>query len=142
MLDIAPTPDRRGVVGVAARDGRLLLIRRSRTVVAPGMYCFPGGGVEGDESEPQALVREFREELDVAIEPLRLLWRSVTPWHVQLSWWLVDMAVDAEPVPNPVEVESIHWLTPAEMAALPDSLPSNFEFLDALAAGRIVLGGV
>lgn len=142
MLNIAPTPGRRGVIGVAARDGRLLLIRRSRTVVAPGMYCFPGGGVEGDESEPEALVREFREELDVAVEPLRFLWRSVTPWQVRLSWWQVDLAADAKLVPNPAEVESFQWLTPAEMAVLPDSLPSNFEFLDALATGEIVLSGV
>lgn len=139
MLDIPPDPGRRGVVGVAVRDGRLLVIRRSRQVVAPGMYCFPGGGIEAGESEPEALVREFREELGVAVRPLRRLWRSVTPWQVRLTWWLVDLDTEAPITPNQREVESIHWVTSAEMAGLPDSLPSNFEFLDALAAGRIDL---
>ncbi|MCX7425897.1 MAG: NUDIX domain-containing protein [Planctomycetia bacterium] len=139
MLDIPPDPGRRGVVGVVVRDGRLLLIRRSRQVVAPGMYCFPGGGIEPGESEPEALVREFREELGVEVRPVRRLWRSVTPWQVRLVWWLVDLDAGARITPNEREVESVHWVTPAEMAELPDSLPSNFEFLDALAAGRIDL---
>lgn len=139
MLDIPPDPDRRGVVGVVVRDGRLLLIRRAQGVVAPGMICFPGGGIEGDESEPDALVREFREELGVEVVPLRHLWRCVTPWRVRLSWWLAEIAPDAQLVANPAEVASIHWLAPEELAAQSDSLPSNADFLAALAAGEIVL---
>ncbi|MBN1588082.1 MAG: hypothetical protein JW888_01045, partial [Pirellulales bacterium] len=50
-----------------------------------------------------------------------------------------ELIGDAEPVPNPAEVESVHWFTPAEMAVLPDALPSNFEFLEALEAGQIDL---
>ena len=139
MLDIPPDPGRRGVVGVVARDGRLLVIRRSSQVVAPGMYCFPGGGIEPGESEPEALVREFREELGVVVRPVRRLWQSVTPWQVRLTWWLADLDAEAQMTPDQREVESIHWVTPAEMAEFPDSLPSNFEFLDALAAGQIDL---
>jgi len=44
----------RGAVAVVVRSGRLLLIRRSRFVVAaPRAFCFPGGAVEpgDDESE-------------------------------------------------------------------------------------------
>jgi hypothetical protein len=37
-------------------------------------------------------------------------------------------------------VESIHWHTQAEMAALPGLLESNRLFLEALAAGEIELG--
>ena len=37
---------RRGVVGVIFREDRLLVIRRSLTVVAPGLLCLPGGGIE------------------------------------------------------------------------------------------------
>jgi 8-oxo-dGTP pyrophosphatase MutT (NUDIX family) len=57
--DENPQPIRRGVVAVVLRDERFLVIRRAAGVVAPGAFCFPGGGVEGDESETQALVREF-----------------------------------------------------------------------------------
>ena len=129
--------DRRGAVAVIARQGRLLVIRRSMRVVAPGRYCFPGGAIEPGESEEQALVREIREELDVAIVPVRRLWRSVTPWKVSLAWWLGWMSPDAEPVASPAEVESVHWYTPEEMAALSGLLESNRAFLDALQTGEI-----
>ena len=127
---IPDDPGRRGVVGIAVRDGRMLVIRRSRSVVAPLVYCFPGGGIEEGEAEDEAVVREFREEIGVTIRPLRRLWECVTAWKVELAWWLVEMPHDATPVPNPAEVDSIHWYTPEEMSQLPDLLASNREFLE------------
>ena len=91
-MPIPDDPGRRGVVGVVVRDGRMLVIRRSRSVVAPLVYCFPGGGIEAGESEEEALVREFREEVGVAVRPVRRLWQCVTAWKVDLAWWLVEMA--------------------------------------------------
>jgi 8-oxo-dGTP diphosphatase len=126
---IPDDPGRRGVVGVAIRGGRMLVIRRSRSVVAPLVYCFPGGGIEPGESEEEALLREFREEIGIAVRPVRRLWHCVTTWKVDLAWWLVEIAPDATPVANPAEVESIHWYTPEEMSQLPDLLASNREFL-------------
>jgi 8-oxo-dGTP pyrophosphatase MutT (NUDIX family) len=123
---------RRGAVAVILRDGRFLVIRRSATVVAPGAYCFPGGAIEGAETEEAALVREIHEELGVPVQPVRRLWRSCTPWGVELAWWLATLELSAQPVPNPREVESYVWLTAAEMRATPALLESNQHFLDAL----------
>jgi 8-oxo-dGTP pyrophosphatase MutT (NUDIX family) len=137
MEPIPDDPGRRGAVGIVLRRGRMLVIRRARHVVAPLVYCFPGGGIEGDESEEEALVREFREEVGVTLRPVRRLWECVTPWKVHLAWWLGAVEADAVPVANPREVASIHWLTPEEMAQLPDLLESNRRFLDLLARGEI-----
>jgi 8-oxo-dGTP pyrophosphatase MutT (NUDIX family) len=132
-------PRRRGAVAVVVRDGRLLVIRRSRFVVAPRTFCFPGGAIEGHESEEEALVREIREELGVEIVPERRIWQSVTPWRVHLAWWLSRLEPRAEIRPNPAEVESVHWRTPSQMAALADLLESNRQFLAALESGQIDL---
>jgi 8-oxo-dGTP pyrophosphatase MutT (NUDIX family) len=132
-------PGRRGAVAVIVRQGRFLVIRRSPHVVAPGAYCFPGGGLEPGESEQQALVREIREELGAAVRPLRRVWRSVTPWHVHLSWWLSELEPEAQLAPDPKEVESVHWCTPEEMVRLSSLLVSNHHFLQALWAGQINL---
>jgi 8-oxo-dGTP diphosphatase len=140
MMNIPDDPGRRGAVAVVVRDGRMLVIRRSRTVVAPLVYCFPGGGIEGSESEEEALLREFREEVGLALRPVRRLWRCVTAWKVELAWWLAEIDPEAVPVANPREVESIHWFTPSEMARLPDLLESNREFLELLSSGAITLG--
>ena len=112
-------PVRYGVVAVVPRDGQLLVIRRSSTVLAPRAICFPGGGIEPGESEPQALIREIQEELAVDILPVRCLWRSVTAWRIALAWWLASLPPNASPVPNPAEVEAVHWLTPDEIRAHP-----------------------
>lgn len=132
-------PRRRGAVAVIVREGALLVIRRSRLVVAPGAYCFPGGGIEPGESEEQALVRELQEELNVTVQPLRRIWSSVTPWQVELAWWQAALPFDAVPIPAPAEVESVHWHTPAELARLPELLESNLHFLAALERREIRL---
>lgn len=132
-------PARRGVVAVIPNGEKLLLIRRSQLVVAPGAFCFPGGGIEPGETETQALVRELREELQVEAGPLRRLWRSRTSWGVELAWWLARLPAGCVLRPAPAEVESYYWHTPAEIAALPGVLPSNHEFLAALGRGEFSL---
>jgi 8-oxo-dGTP diphosphatase len=120
-----------GAIAVVCRKQRLLVIRRSKFVVAPRTYCFPGGAIELGESESQALQREFHEELGARLQPVRRIWQSLTPWHVRLSWWLADLEPDAVLCPNLQEVESIHWLTTEEIRALPELLTSNHAFLAA-----------
>jgi 8-oxo-dGTP pyrophosphatase MutT (NUDIX family) len=133
----AQRPIRRGVVAVVLRGEQFLVIRRSQTVRAPGMHCFPGGTIEAGESEPDAVRREMCEELALEAQPRRLLWRSTTAWGVELAWWLTEIETAVKPVANPLEVESFHWLSAPEIRALAELLASNVEFLDAWEAGKI-----
>lgn len=130
---------KRGVIGVIFRDERLLIIRRSLTVNAPGKLCLPGGGIERGESEEEALVREMQEEISVDVAPIRLCHRSVTPWGTQLAWWISDIRGEVEPVANPEEVAEIHWMTPDDIASARNVLPSLPEFISQWRAGRIDL---
>jgi 8-oxo-dGTP pyrophosphatase MutT (NUDIX family) len=130
---------RRGVTAVIVEQGKLLAIRRSTLVSAPGAVCFPGGGIEADESETDAIVRELQEELGAAIRPIRRLWENVTPWNVHLAWWRAER-IDADDLrPHLPEVAEYFWFTPEEMAAHPDLLHSNREFLTAVERGEIDL---
>jgi 8-oxo-dGTP diphosphatase len=137
MDSVPDDPGRRGAVAIIPRGQQMLIIRRSRSVVAPLAYCFPGGGIEDGESEETALVREVREEIGVTIRPVRRLWECVTAWKVHLAWWLADLEFGAVPHANPAEVESIHWVTPGEMAQLPGLLDSNRIFLELVERGEI-----
>jgi len=131
-----------GAVAVLCEEGRFLVIRRSAHVVAPRKFCFPGGGLEPGETDRDAVVREIREELGLEVRPIQRLWQSVTPWGISLAWWHVERTPDANPEPNPAEVESHHWYTAAEIRALPDLLESMIFFLDALDRDEIRLAQV
>ncbi|MBW1989932.1 MAG: A/G-specific adenine glycosylase [Deltaproteobacteria bacterium] len=58
------------VAGVLEQDGRVLVQKRPRTGLMPGLWEFPGGKLEPGETAEDALVREFMEELCLAVEPL------------------------------------------------------------------------
>ena len=130
---------RRGVVGVIFREDRLLVIRRSLTVVAPGLLCLPGGGIEEGETESEALVREMQEELAIDVTPKRLCWRSTTSWDTELAWWIAQLDPAITPIANPEEVAEVHWLRREEIRDADDMLPSLPKFLDAWERGEIDL---
>ena len=135
-----PTSSRRyGVVGVIFRQQRLLIIRRSMTVAAPGKLCLPGGGIEAGETEPEALVREMQEELSIDVDPVRLCWRSVTPWGTKLAWWLACLDDQVIPIANPDEVAEVHWMTREEIRTAKGMLPSLPTFIDAWERGDVDL---
>lgn len=133
------TRRRRGVVAVIVRQQKLLIIRRSLTVPAPGLLCLPGGGIEAGESEAEALVREMQEELALQVEPIRRCWRSVTPWGTNLAWWLAGVDAGATPRANPDEVAEVHWLRREEIRTREGILPSLPPFVDAWERGEVDL---
>ena len=49
-------------------DGRLLLVQRGHEPEA-GRWSLPGGRVQAGESDPQAVVRELREETGLVVTP-------------------------------------------------------------------------
>jgi 8-oxo-dGTP pyrophosphatase MutT (NUDIX family) len=100
---------------------------------------FPAGGIEPGETEVEALIREIREELGCDVRPLRRLWENVSPWRVHLAWWSASLADDSAIVPNPLEVESVHWMTLEEMAAQQNLLETNRRFVEAIARGETSL---
>lgn len=53
--------------GLVFRDGRVACVRVTRDTP---YHDLPGGAVDGDETEPEALVREFIEETGMMIQPL------------------------------------------------------------------------
>ena len=57
------------VVGaVIERDGRYLITQRRPNAVLPLLWEFPGGRVESEESDLEALSREIAERLGVEVE--------------------------------------------------------------------------
>lgn len=58
------------VVAAVNRDeeGRILITQRNLKKAQGGLWEFPGGKIEPEETKEHAIVREIKEELDVDIE--------------------------------------------------------------------------
>ncbi len=67
----------RVVAAIIERDGKYLGCRRAPGKSLAGMWEFPGGKVEPGETDPEALVREIREELDVSISVHEFIAESI-----------------------------------------------------------------
>ncbi len=131
---------RRGVVGVILRNRCFLVIRRSELVTAPGAFCFPGGGIEAGESEPEALIRELGEELQIEqATPVSCIWRCQTARRVELAWWYCKVPDDQPIVPNPLEVADFYWWSENDMAGCGNLLQSNEDFLEEIRSGRVLI---
>jgi len=111
---------------------RWLLIRRSEHVAAPGRICFPGGGVELEESRRDAAIREFREEVGAEVRLEREVWKRVCPGKpLTLFGWLGRMTGTVLS-PDPQEVSEVLWLTLDEAASHPDALEETDDFCRAI----------
>jgi 8-oxo-dGTP diphosphatase len=58
----------RVVAAMVEADGRYLITQRRESAVLPNLWEFPGGKVETDETDAQALAREVHERLGVQVE--------------------------------------------------------------------------
>ena len=57
------------VAAIFIKDEKVLACRRAPHKTSPGLWEFPGGKVEPDESPFAALEREIKEELGFACKP-------------------------------------------------------------------------
>jgi ADP-ribose pyrophosphatase YjhB (NUDIX family) len=112
------------VSAAIVRDGKVLVVRRARNP-ALNLYTLPGGAVEAGETLHQAVIREVREETQLAIEPVALAGhREVIvrddQGRVERHFVILSFAarwLAGEPVLNE-ELDDARWLTPAELSAL------------------------
>ena len=135
------TPDRgrHAVVAVIIEQSRFLVIRRSEFVRAPGLLCFPGGGIEADENFESAICRELSEELGLQIMVTKHIWTSVTRWGTKLEWLICKRDPQCDPVPAPDEVAEVNWLFEADLRGRTDLLGSLPDFFAAKDAGEFQL---
>jgi 8-oxo-dGTP pyrophosphatase MutT (NUDIX family) len=127
------------VVAVIFDGSRFLTIKRSRYVKAPGAIGFAGGGVEPHEDQEQAIVREMKEELGIAVSPMRRVWKFRTARGVELNFWQVELLPGQTIRIDPDEVEMFAWHTPASLRQQHNLIASAIPFLDCWEAGEIKL---
>lgn len=90
---------------------QVLLAKRHADQHQGGLWEYPGGKCEPDESEPHALARELLEELGIRIrdpELLLVVEHDYPDKWVRLAFYVVT-AFDGEPVG--CEGQRVEWVT-------------------------------
>lgn len=100
------------VVGaIIRRNNTVFAARRNPDRSAGGLWEFPGGKIESDETPEKALARELREELDVEISVGALVDQSlseVAGTTIELSCYAADL-VGAEPTSS-TDHDAMAWV--------------------------------
>ena len=90
---------------------------------------FPGGKIEEGETGEEALVREIREELQMTVEPQKLLTvieYEYPAFHLRMECWLCHIT---NGTPVLVEHEAARWLLEEQIDSV-DWLPADRTILD------------
>ena len=115
----APPRPIRVVAAVIAKDGRYLITQRRPTAVLPLLWEFPGGRVEADETDADALMREVRHRLSVDIEVGELISFVSHPYeHYVVDLHLYECSVVAGSL-SIANVNDFRWVTSDEFDKYP-----------------------
>lgn len=115
---------------IRREDGRILVTQRGYGEHKDG-WEFPGGKMEKGESPEAAIVREIREELEVEIEPEKLITTveyDYPNFHLTMHCFL-SRIVSGEIVLT--EHEAAKWLDKRELDTV-DWLPADVEVVTEL----------
>lgn len=102
-------------------DGRVLIAQRPEGRSMAGLWEFPGGKVEAGERPEEALIRELKEELGIAVKeaclaPLTFAshtyedFQLLMPLYVCRRW---------EGIVTPLEGQQLTWARPTKLKDYP-----------------------
>ena len=108
-------------VALVDRDGRVLIARRPQGKQMAGLWEFPGGKVQKDETPEAALIRELAEELGIdtkesCLAPLTFASHAYEGFHLLMPLY-VCRVWKGEPVAH--EHEDLAWVRPTRLKDYP-----------------------
>jgi 8-oxo-dGTP diphosphatase len=100
-------------------DGLYLLTRRKADVHLGGLWEFPGGKREPEESLEECLRRELREELGIEITepvPFQIIHHTYPEKTVELHFF---RCLIKDGHPRPLGCDALQWVLPEELTRVP-----------------------
>ncbi|HTC82720.1 MAG TPA: (deoxy)nucleoside triphosphate pyrophosphohydrolase [Rhizomicrobium sp.] len=102
-------------------DGRVLIAKRPEGRSMAGLWEFPGGKIETDERPEDALIRELREELGIAVKeaclaPFTFASHTYGAFHLLMPLFVCRRW---EGTPEPRHHAALKWVRPKDMKDYP-----------------------
>ena len=119
----------RVVAAAISRGGSLLVCQRAPDKRHGGLWEFPGGKVERNESDESATRRELAEELGVGVQSVGEPAFSIADPDSPFLIVFVPTTITGEPTCH--EHTALAWLTPTELTKLPLA-PSDRRYVEFL----------
>lgn len=127
-----PLPHKQiGVAVITDDQGNILIDRRKQEGLLGGLWEFPGGKIEPDETVEACVSREIKEELDIEIEVgshLITIEHTYTHFKVTLN---VFNCKYLSGDPKPLESDEVKWVTLDEIDQYPFP-KANSQIIDAI----------
>lgn len=108
----------RVVAAVVEREGKYLVTQRRAEAVLPSLWEFPGGRVENNEPDADALIRELQHRLAVRVkvrEMLSFVRHPYERYSVELFLYRCELE-SGEPINQAVQAH--RWVTSAQFEEL------------------------
>jgi len=102
-------------------DGRILLAQRPEGKSMAGLWEFPGGKIEADETPESALIRELYEELGIetwesCLAPLTFASHTYEDFHLLMPLFACRKW---NGVPMSREGQALRWVRPSQLRDYP-----------------------
>jgi len=102
-------------------DGRVLIAQRPEGKSMAGLWEFPGGKIEADEKPEDALIRELKEELGIAVKeaclaPFTFASHTYGAFHLLMPLYVCRRW---EGIPQPHHHAALKWIRPKDMKDYP-----------------------
>ncbi len=108
-------------VALIDADGRVLLAQRPEGKSMAGLWEFPGGKVESDETPEVALIRELSEELGIdtwqsCLAPLTFASHAYDKFHLLMPLFACRKWSGT---PQPMEGQILKWVRKQDLRSFP-----------------------
>ncbi|MGB3295011.1 MAG: A/G-specific adenine glycosylase [Phormidesmis sp.] len=127
-----PLPHKQiGVAVITDDQGNILIDRRKQEGLLGGLWEFPGGKIEPDETVEECVSREIKEELDIEIEVGS---RLITIEHAYTHFKVTLHAFNCKYLsgdPKPLESDEVKWVTLDEIDQYPFP-KANAQIIEAM----------